>query len=240
MPNFLLQIPHYQFTIMKDTSLNIIAISIFAITVSIILGPLFNLPEAVPAIATFCLLGLATLDTFQWQGQGGTILVDLLGGSSKQKRDRILHHEAGHFLVAHLLGIPVSSYALSALEAFKQGQTAQGGVRFEDEQLASQLQSGTLSSQILDQYCTVWMAGIVAEKIVYGSAQGGVEDRTKIRAILTQLRRSNSEIQLKQNLASLRAKNLLENHKSAYKALVETMEKRATVAECCDTIQQNL
>jgi len=84
------------------------------------------------------------------------------------------------------------------------------------------------------------MAGIVAEKIVYGSAQGGVEDRTKIRAILTQLRRPNSEIQLKQNLASMRAKSLIENHKSAYEALVEKMEKRAAVAECCEIIQQNL
>ena len=225
---------------MKDTSLNIIAISIFAITVSILLGPLFNIPEAVPAIATFCLLGLATLDNFQWQGQGGTILVDLLGGSSKQKRDRILHHEAGHFLVAHLLGIPVTSYALTALEAFKQGQTAQGGVRFEDQKLADQLQSGTLSAQLLDQYCTVWMAGIVAEKFVYGSAQGGAEDRTKISAILTQLRRPISEIQLKQNWGSLRAKNMIESHKIAYESLVSAMAERATVDECCDIIQQNL
>ncbi|XZN93327.1 MAG: ATP-dependent Zn protease [Microcoleus sp.] len=225
---------------MKETSLNIIAISIFAITVSILLGPLFNLPEAVPAIATFCLLGLATLDTFQWQGQGGTILLDLLAGTSKQRRDRILHHEAGHFLVAHLLGIPVTGYALNAWEAFKQGQSAQGGVRFEDEQLALQLQNGTLSAQLLDRYCTVWMAGIVAENFVYGTAEGGAEDRTKINAILTQLRRPSSEIQLKQNWGSLQAKNLIESHKLAYESLVTAMEKRATIDECYRIIQENL
>jgi hypothetical protein len=225
---------------MKETSLNIIAISIFAITVSILLGPLFNLPEAVPAIATFCLLGLATLDTFQWQGQGGTILLDLLAGTSKQRRDRILHHEAGHFLVAHLLGIPVTGYALNAWEAFKQGQSAQGGVRFEDEQLALQLQNRTLSAQLLDRYCTVWMAGIVAENFVYGKAEGGAEDRTKINAIFTQLRRPSSEIQLKQNWGSLQAKNLIESHKLAYEALVTAMEKRATIEECYRIIQENL
>ncbi len=225
---------------MKETSLNIIAISIFAITVSILLGPLFNIPEAVPAIATFCLLGLATLDSFQWQGQGGTILLDLLAGSSKQRRDRILHHEAGHFLVAHLLGIPVTSYALNAWEAFKQGQSAQGGVRFEDEQLAFQLQNGKLSAQLLDQYCTVWMAGIVAENFVYGNAEGGSEDRTKINAIFTQLRRPSSEIQFKQNWGSLQAKNLIETHKVAYESLVVAMTQRATVDECCEIIQQNL
>lgn len=225
---------------MKETSLNIIAISIFAITVSILLGPLFNIPEAVPAIATFCLLGLATLDTFQWQGQGGTILLDLIAGSSKQRRDRILHHEAGHFLVAHLLGIPVTSYALNAWEAFKQGQSAQGGVRFEDEQLASQLQNGTLSAQLLDRYCTVWMAGIVAENFVYGNAEGGAEDRTKINAILTQLRRPSSEIQFKQNWGSLQAKNLIETHKLAYESLVAAMTERTSVDECCEIIQQKL
>jgi hypothetical protein len=225
---------------MKETSLNIIAISIFAITVSILLGPVINLPQTVPAIATFCLLGLATLDSFQWQGQGGTILLDLLAGSSKQRRDRILHHEAGHFLVAHLLGIPVTGYALNALEAFKQGQSAQGGVRFEDEQLASQLQSGTLSAQLLDRYCTVWMAGIVAENFVYGNAEGGSEDRTKINAIFTQLRRPSSEIKFKQNWGSLQAKNLIETHKSAYESLVAAMAERATVYECCEIIQQNL
>ncbi|HAT15815.1 MAG TPA: ATP-dependent Zn protease [Microcoleaceae bacterium UBA11344] len=225
---------------MKETSLNIIAISIFAITVSILLGPVINLPQTVPAIATFCLLGLATLDSFQWQGQGGSILLDWLAGTSKQKRDRILHHEAGHFLVAHLLGIPVTSYALNALEAFKQGQSAQGGVRFADEKLAYQLQTGTLSAQLLDQYCTVWMAGIVAEQMVYGNAEGGAEDRTKIHAILTQLRRPSAEIQLKQNWGSLQAKSLIESHKLAYESLVAAMAERATVDECCEIIQQNL
>ncbi|MGB8688593.1 MAG: ATP-dependent Zn protease [Microcoleus sp.] len=225
---------------MKKTSLNTIAISIFAITVSILLGPVINLPQTVPAIATFCLLGLATLDSFQWQGQGGSILLDWLAGTSREKRDRILHHEAGHFLVAHLLGIPVTSYALNAWEAFKQGQSAQGGVRFADKKLAYQLQSGTLSAQLLDQYCTVWMAGIVAEKIVYGNAEGGAEDLTKIKAILTQLRRPSSEIQLKQNWGSLQAKSLIESHKLAYESLVAAMAERATVDECCEIIQQNL
>ena len=60
------------------------------------------------------------------------------------------------------------------------------------------------------------------------------------RSILTQLRRPSSEIQLKQNWGSLRAKNLIESHKIAYEALVTAMAERATVDECCDIIQQNL
>lgn len=225
---------------MRQTSLNAIAIAIFAVTISTLLGPALNLPQAVPAIATFCLLGLAAFDTFQWQGQGSAILSDLLAGSSDDRRDRILRHEAGHFLVAYLLEIPVSGYALNAWEAFKQGQTAQGGVRFEDQELAAQMQKGAFSVQLLDRYCTVWMAGIAAENLVYGNAEGGAEDRNKIRLILSQLRRPASEFKQKENRALLQARNLIENHKPAYEALVEAMKKREPVAECYRAIQQNL
>lgn len=224
---------------MRETSLNAIALTVFLITFSALLGPVLNIPPAVPAIAVFAFLGLATLDTFQWQGQGTTILSDWLAGATPEKRDRILHHEAGHFLIAHLLGIPVSGYALNAWEAFRQGQSAQGGVRFADQELASQLQQGTLSSQLLDRYCTVWMAGIAAEILVYGNAQGGAEDRTKIRAILTQLRRPPSEYNLKENWASLQAKNLLQIHQPAYEALVAAMAKRTPIDECYRIIEQS-
>jgi len=225
---------------MRETSLNAIAIAIFSITMSTLLGPALNLSPAIPAIATFCLLGLAACDTFQWQGQGSAIVSDLLAGSSDQRRDRILRHEAGHFLVAHLLEIPVSGYALNAWEAFKQGQTAQGGVRFDDQELALQMQKGTFSVQTLDRYCTVWMAGIAAENLVYGNAEGGAEDRDKIRVILSQLRRPASEFKQKESWATLQARNLIESHNSAYEALVEAMKKRESVAECYYAIQQNL
>ncbi|MDF0553688.1 ATP-dependent Zn protease [Kamptonema sp. UHCC 0994] len=225
---------------MRQTSLNAIAIAIFAVTISTLLGPALNLPQAVPAIATFCLLGLAAFDTFQLQGQGTAILSDLLAGNSDERGIRILRHEAGHFLVAYLLEIPVSGYALNAWEAFKQGQTAQGGVRFEDQELATKMQKGTFSVQLLDRYFTVWMAGIAAENLVYGNAEGGAEDRDKIRLILSQLRRPASEFKQKENRALLQARNLIENHKLAYEALVEAMKKREAVAECYRVIQQNL
>ncbi|NES03083.1 MAG: ATP-dependent Zn protease [Okeania sp. SIO2F4] len=224
---------------MKQTSLNIIAIGIFVLTMSALLGPIFNVSPLIPAIATFSVLVLATIDTLGWQGQGGMIIVDLVEGTSSERRDRIICHEAGHFLVAYLLEIPVSGYALSAWEAFRQGQSAQGGVRFDDQKLAAQLQKGIISDQLVDRYCTVWMAGIAAEDLVYGNAEGGAEDRAKITAILTQLKRPG-ESKLKQSWASLQARSLLENHQSAYKALVEAMTERASVSDCYQAIHQHL
>lgn len=223
---------------MSQTALNLVAIAIFTIVVSSLLGPLFDLSPTVPAIATFSLLGLATLDTLSWQGQGGTLLLGWLASFSPQHRLRIVQHEAGHFLVASLLGVPVTGYALSAWEAFRQGQSAQGGVSFDDRELA-QLEQGTLSSQFLERYCTIWMGGLAAETLVYGSAEGGADDRQKLRTVLAPLGFSGSAQEQKERWAVLQAKTLLQTNWSAYEALVSAMQQRACVAECYRVIGQH-
>jgi translation initiation factor 2B subunit (eIF-2B alpha/beta/delta family) len=83
------------------------------------------------------------------------------------------------------------------------------------------------------------MAGIAAENLVYGNAEGGAEDRTKITAILRQLKRPG-ESKLKQSWASLQARSLLDNHQSAYEALVKAMKERASVSNCYQVIKQHL
>lgn len=225
---------------MSQTALNLIAISVFILTFSSLLGPLFNLSPVVPAIATFSLLGLATLDTFSLQGKAGNLLLDWLASASPEHRIRIVRHEAGHFLVAHLLGVPVTGYALNAWEALKQRQTGQGGVSFDDQELASQLKLGTLSAQLLDRYCTIWMAGVAAENLVYGSAQGGADDRDKLRTVLTPLGFSGSAQQQKERWAALQARTLLQANWSAYESLVGAMQQRADMTECCRIIQEGV
>lgn len=224
---------------MSQTSLNLIAISIFVITLSSLLGPLFNLSPAVPAIATFSLLGLATIDSFGLQGKGSTLLLDWLGSFSPQHRDRIVHHEAGHFLVAYLVGIPVIGYTLSAWEAIKQKQSGQGGVSFDDGELALQLEQGTLKAQMLDRYCTIWMAGVAAEALAYGSAEGGADDRQKLRTVLTPLGFSASAQEQKERWAALQARTLLQVNWSIYEALVGAMQQRADVSECYCLIEEH-
>ncbi len=224
---------------MSQTALNLIAIAVFVVTFSSLLGPIFNLSPVLPAIATFGLLGLATLDSLSWKGQGGTLLLESLASFSPQHRDRIVRHEAGHFLVASRLGIPVTGYALSAWEAFKQGQTAQGGISFDDQELASQLELGTLSAQLLDRYCTIWMAGVAAETLFYGSAEGGADDRQKLTAVLTRLGFSASAQEQKQRWAAVQANTLLQENGSIYEALVDAMQQRADIGECCRVISQH-
>ncbi|WP_245404932.1 ATP-dependent Zn protease [Leptolyngbya sp. Cla-17] len=199
---------------------------------SALLGPLVELSPVVPAIATASALGLAALDTLTWQGRGSTLMLDWLAGFSKEHRARIIRHEAGHFLVARQLDIPVTDYTLSAWEALRKGHPGQGGVQFDTQILDAELQQGKLSAQMLDRLCTIWMAGGAAEAMVYGNAQGGDDDRGKLRALLIQIRFSAADRQHKERLSVLRAKTLLETHWTTYEALVAAMERRETVEEC--------
>lgn len=217
---------------MSQTSLNLLAISIFLMTLSVLLGPLIHLSPAVPAIATFSILGIVTFDSFTLQGRGGTIILDWIAGFSPQHRDRIIHHEAGHFLAAHLLNIPVTGYTVTAWDAWKQGQPGQGGVTFDDGELASQLERGTISAQILDRYCTVWMAGMVAETLVFNDAEGGTDDQSKLVGVLAGLGWSPSAIEQKQRLHILQAKTLLQANWSSYQELVKSMQEGASVRDC--------
>jgi hypothetical protein len=223
---------------MSSLSLNLVAIVIALFTFASLLGPFVHLSPVVPAIAAFGCLGLAALDTWSWQGQGSTLLLDWLAGFSGQHRARVLRHEAGHFLVAHELGIPVTGYALNAWEAIRQGHAGNGGVRFDVQEIEAELQQGTLSTQLLDRYCTIWMAGIAAETLSYGDIQGGMDDRQKLRLVLTKLGLPAAECLQKERWAVLRAKTLLEEHSPAYEALVAAMEQEASVMECVEAIEQ--
>ncbi len=221
---------------MNKTTLNLVAISIFLMTFSILLGPLIHLSPTVPAVATFAILGVATFDSWNFEGRGGNLLLDWIGGFSEEYRERILHHEAGHFLVAYILGVPVTGYTLSAWEAFQQKQKGFAGVTFDDVELFSQFEQGMITTRILERYYTIWMAGIAAENLVYNDASGGADDKSKLMEVLKSLGCSESTRNQKQRFSVIQAKTLLENNWSAYEALVETMRERATVEECSNIL----
>jgi hypothetical protein len=218
---------------MSQTALNLIAIAVFAMTLSSLLGPVFNINPAIPAITTFGILSLATLDAFRWQSQGANLLLSLF--ATDKERDRILHHEAGHFFAAYLLNIPITDYTLSAWEAIRQGKSGQGGVTFAPIEITPQLLPVTI-----ERYCTVWMAGIAAEILVYGTAEGGNDDRQQLRNSLAQLGKTASSALQQENWSLLQAKNLIQQNWAAYEALVAAMQQRASVEECCQILPQYL
>ncbi len=217
----------------EQASLNAIALAVALLSFSVLLGPYFHLPASVPAAITLGVLGLAAVDIFGFKGLGNRLFLDAFAQLSPAHRQRVIHHEAGHFLAAQLLDVTVAGYTLTAWEAFRQGHLGQGGVRVETPDFGE-----TITASELERYCTIWMAGGVAESLVYQNVEGGADDLKTLRTVLRQL-----EVQdaiLKERLAGRRAQNLLQNHWEAYEALVTAMEKRMPVQDCCRLITQQV
>ncbi|MFO0162924.1 MAG: ATP-dependent Zn protease, partial [Microcystis sp.] len=201
---------------MEQTALNLIAITVFSITLSVFVTPLLSISPFVPALATFSLLGLVTVDTLTFNNRGVTLLLDAL--SPSKHRQRVIYHEAGHFLTAYILGIPIASYSLTAWEAFRQGQEGVGGVQFELADLGQKVKNFTDFPAFLERISTVWMAGIAAETLVYGKAAGGESDRFYLQSALKLAGVPENNYAQKERWSLLQAKTLLEKQQTAYQA----------------------
>ncbi len=224
---------------MNQLSLNVLSLTIFGMTMSVLLAPLLHVPEGLVAAGIASIVGFTTIDAFAWKGKGATIFLDRIARFSKAHRDRVVRHEAGHFLIAQQLGFEVTDYSLSAWEAFRKGNGGQGGIQFDASEVdRTMAQGGEASTQMLDRLCTVWMAGIAAEQLEYGVVEGGEDDRFTMAQALLELKLPATSVTNKQRTATLRAKNLLEENQAAYKALVAALESRATVGECYAAIGQ--
>jgi hypothetical protein len=215
----------------KQISFNLVAICVFAMTISSLVTPLLNISSTVPILTIFAIVVVTTIDGFFLKSTAATLILDVIAGTNPAYRQRIVEHEAGHFLVAHLLEIPITGYTLSAWESFRQGQSAQGGVMFAPP-------PSDISSQLLQKYCTVWMAGIAAEKSIYDRSEGGSEDRQKLQGVLFRAGKQQQEIVHQENLAALQAKTIIQTHQAAYQALVISMNNRTAVADCCQEIDR--
>ena len=222
---------------MGQLTLNLVAITIFLVTMAMLLGPLLRIPQGVPVLAIAIILGIATLDQASWNGRLGNLLTNGVSRLSEQERQRVLHHEAGHFLVAYLLDIPVTDYTLNAWDAWKKGLPGLGGVQFDTTILDETVATGQLPAQLLNRYCTIWMAGIAAEQRVYGQALGGQDDRQKFSILWQQLQRPFQEGQMRQRWAVIQAQTLLEKHAAAYEALVTAMATGKSVEDCTALLQ---
>lgn len=83
------------------------------------------------------------------------------------------------------------------------------------------------------------MAGIAAENLVYNNAQGGADDINKLRKVLTPIGFSATAQEQKKRFSLLQAKTILEEHWTAYEALVIAMQQRVSVDECRMAIARN-
>lgn len=133
-------------------------------------GPAMGLSSA--WIVVFVLGGLIafSVDAASWQGMGGHILAEALPGGQERLR-RIAVHEAGHLLIAETESFPVQRVLVGTLACVQAGLASNGATEFIVPE------SVRMTLEDLRRWSRVLQAGIAAEKLVFGKARGGADDR---------------------------------------------------------------
>jgi len=227
---------------MNVTATDLLAIAIFTITMMSLVGTMVGLSPVVPSAIAVVLLSAWGIDIGFCQGKFGVYFQAWLRARSPQYRERVSYHEAGHFLAAYVLGFKIVNYAIAGIVGQSLGEVLadesfagiEGGVEIEQE---NPLNSINNSSNLLDRYCTVYMAGLAAEQLMCeGETEGGLDDKQRLRQAISHM--SNPITQ--ERWALLNARNLLSDRRSVLIALAEKMLNSASVEDCCQTIDQVL
>uniref|UniRef100_A0ACD5UUB4 Uncharacterized protein n=1 Tax=Avena sativa TaxID=4498 RepID=A0ACD5UUB4_AVESA len=145
-------------------------------------------------------------------------------------QERIARHEAAHFLISYLTGLPILGYSLDI---------GKEHVNLIDKQLEKLIYSGQLDQKELDRLAVISMAGLAAEGLEYDKVVGQSADLFSLQRFLNRTKPPLSKEQ-QQNLtrwAVLIATSLLKNNKAAHDALVSAMSQKATVLGCIEAIE---
>uniref|UniRef100_A0A061RPP9 Stress regulated protein n=1 Tax=Tetraselmis sp. GSL018 TaxID=582737 RepID=A0A061RPP9_9CHLO len=177
------------------------------------------------------------------RGGVGALLLDTAGRTlSAEYRDRVSAHEAGHFLIAYLVGILPQAYTLSALEAFRRygAFNVQAGTLFCDSAFQKEIASGRLSSGSLDKYTCVALAGVATEYLQFGVAEGGIGDVQQLDGLLKALKFTQAKADDEIRWAVLNTVTLLRRHEDIHRKLAEAMLRGASVGEGILIIERGL
>jgi len=227
---------------MNVTATDLLAIAIFTITMMSLVGTMVGLSPIVPTAIAVSLLSAWGMDIGWFQGKFGAYAQAWLRARSPAYRERVSYHEAGHFLVAHLLGFQVTNYAIAGIVGRSLGEILaddyftgiEGGV---EVAVVEQPSSINLSANLLDRYSTVYMSGIAAEQLMLeGTTEGGNDDLQKLRKAISHLPHPITQ----ERWALMNARSLLSDHQSILVTLREKMLSAATVPDCCQMIDQAL
>jgi hypothetical protein len=147
-------------------------------------------------------------------------------------RDRVLRHEAAHFLVGYLLGVPVVGYSLDLGKEHTDFLEA----RLERKIVGAQ----RLSEDEIDALAVVAMAGVAAEAMHFPEVVGQTADlvslqRAMNRAVVPMASNAQQNVT---RWAVWQAAVMLRANPGAYDALREAMARRAPVAECIALIEK--
>lgn len=186
------------------------------------------------------LFGLLGVDSILFRGAIQDTIVKTV---NPKYREVVLQHEAGHLLVAYLMGNPIQGCLLDSWAALKDGRFGgvQAGTIFYDPELGQNMASGKLSRTCLDRYSIVVMAGIAAEAMKNGQAEGGSSDEDGLIRLLIGLDGGQTwdpaRIQSQARWGASQAFLLLRDHASAYEDLCNSLREGATIGKAIMAIE---
>lgn len=198
-----------------------------------------------------CTLLLAVIDQLLVSGAFSDTALRLLQPGTTA---RIARHEAGHFLAAYLLGCPVEGVVLSTWEALRDSRfggrasAVSAGTSYFDLDLNEQIAGRRpLTRESIDRYSIIVMAGIAAEAMQFGRADGGAGDEDALVRFLRSLNpRSANAVsewtpELIRNQArwgATQAVLLLKEYRPCYDALVEALDRNGNLGQCIAAIEE--
>ncbi|CAA0842112.1 Unknown protein [Striga hermonthica] len=210
----------------------------------------WNFLELNPQQIFFLSLGLLflwTLDAVTFNGGISFLVLDTLGHSFSQKyHNRVVQHEAGHFLIAYLLGILPKGYTLTSLEALKKegSLNVQAGTAFVDFEFLEEV--GLLKPTIislnytLNRFSCIALAGVATEYLLFGTAEGGLADINTLDRLLKSLGFTQKKADAQVRWAVLNTVLLLRRHEKARAMLAEAMSEGQSISSCVQMIEKTI
>jgi len=159
---------------------------------------------------------------------------------NKEYAERVSSHEAGHFLVAYLIGLLPKKYIISSVDAFKRygALNIQAGTSFCDLDFQKEMASGKMSSSTLDTYCCIALSGVATEYILYGRSEGGLNDVQQLDALLKALQFTQAKSNSQVRWAVLNVVSILKQHKRTLRELSLAMADGKSIGECIAVIEK--
>nr|ACG42157.1 stress regulated protein [Zea mays] len=192
----------------------------------------------------FLILGLLSLWSVDFVYFGGgvrNLVLDTIGHYLSQKyHNRVIQHEAGHFLIAYLLGVLPKGYTITSLDTLmNQGSlNVQAGAAFVDYEFLEEINTGKLSATMVNKFSCIALAGVAAEYLLYGRAGGGLADINKLDGLLKGLGFTQKKADSQVRWAVLNTVLILRRHEKARSQLAEAMSTGKSVGSCIQVIEE--
>ena len=146
--------------------------------------------------------------------------------------ERILYHEAGHFLAGYLCGVPVISYDVTG------DRDAGTTIALDISESSTMTENVQAIRDKSGNLLVVSMAGMVAETLRFGDSKGGAEDLLFATEVLRLLMIPNEDKEGSLRWAVLKALLLLKINRDALDRVADTMRKTLPVAACIRSIEE--